>query len=119
MSVGLSQDTNQIQLSNDIARLVVTDLINGDSAKEQIRILSKEADLLLAKVTVKDSIIKKKNDIISNYEEIIGSKNKQITLSSELSTQLQKDLKKQKAQTKLFKMGTGGILLGALVLSLL
>ena len=105
-NVGLSQDT-QIQLQVPLARLVVTDLVEGDSAKEQIKVLAKEADLLMQQISVKDSIIGKKNSIILNYENIIGKKDEQIITSKSLSEKLQRDLKKQKAVTKLFKAGSG------------
>lgn len=109
LSVGLAQDTQQIQLTPRVARLVVTDLIEGDSAKEQIKVLAKEADLLSKQISVKDSIIFKKDNIILNYEEIIGSKTEQLQLQQELSSKLKKDLKKQKFKTKMF--AGGGIIL--------
>ena len=117
-NIGLSQDT-QIQIQSNIAKLVVTDLIEGDSAKEQIRALAKEADLLVAKLIVKDSIIKKNEGIIMNYEEIVGTRDEQLKVSSDLSKKLETDLKKQRAKTKLFQMGTGTMILGVLVISIL
>lgn len=119
LSVGLAQDIQKIQLKPRVARLVVTDLIEGDAAKEQLIFLDKEVKLLKDKVSVLDSIIVKKDKIIFNYEEIIGTKDEQLNLSLELSKKLQFDLKKQKAKTKIFKMGSGAAIVGILALSVL
>ena len=39
----------------------------------------------------------------------------QLALSQELSLKLQTDLKKQKAKTKLFQLGSGALVVGGLV----
>ena len=116
LSVGLAQDTQQIQLTPQVARLVVTDLIEGDSAKEQLKILAKKADLLVEQLSLKDSIITKKDNVILNYETIIGKRSEQLTISQDLSKQLQKDLKKQKARTRLFQYSSGALIVAAVVL---
>lgn len=119
LSVGLAQDTQQIQLQPRVARLVVTDLVEGDQAKVEVKLLDQEVTLLKDKILVLDSILGKKDNIIENYEEILGKKDSQLNLSSELSKKLQTDLKKQKAKTKLFQFGTGGLVIVAAALSLL
>jgi len=77
-----------------------------------------ETRLLKEKLLIKDSIILKKDGIITNYEEILGKKDDQLNLSSELSKKLQTDLKKQKAKTKLFQMGSGVFAVVAIILVL-
>ena len=118
LSVGLAQDTQQIQLAPKVARLVVTDLLEGDQAKIEVKLLDQEVTLLKDKIKVLDSIAGKKDAIISNYEEILGKKDNQINLSSELSKKLQADLKKQKAKAKLFQMGSGVLAIAAIALVL-
>ena len=49
----------------------------------------------------------------------MGTRSQQLKLSKDLSTQLQLDLKKQKAKTKLFQLGGTTVLVGALVLIVL
>ena len=49
----------------------------------------------------------------------MGTRSQQLKLSKDLSTQLQLDLKKQKAKTKLFKLGGTTVLIGAIVLAVL
>ena len=119
LSVGLAQDTQQIQLTPKVARLVVTDLVEGDRAKEEVSILDQEVLLLKSKIVVLDSIILKKDEIITNYEDILGKRQDQLNLSSELSKKLQTDLKKQKAKTKLFQLGTGSLIVVIGALSIL
>ena len=118
LSVGLAQDTQQIQLAPKVARLVVTDLLEGDQAKLEVKLLDQEVTLLKDKIKVLDSIVGKKDVIISNYEEILGKKDNQLNLSSELSNKLQTDLKKQKAKTKLFQMGSGVFVVAGILLLL-
>jgi len=118
LSVGLSQDTQQIQLAPKVARLVVTDLLEGDQAKLEVKLLDQQVTLLKDKIKVLDSIAGKKDAIISNYEEILGKKDNQLNLSSELSKKLQTDLKKQKAKTKLFQMGSGVFAVAGILLLL-
>jgi len=118
LSVGLAQDTQQIQLQPRVARLVVTDLLEGDQAKLEVKLLDQEVTLLKDKIKVLDSIAGKKDAIISNYEEILGKKDNQLNLSSDLSKKLQTDLKKQKAKTKLFQMGSGVFAVAGILLLL-
>jgi len=118
LSVGLAQDTQQIQLAPKVARLVVTDLLEGDQAKLEVKLLDQQVTLLKDKIKVLDSIAGKKDVIISNYEEILGKKDNQLNLSSELSKKLQTDLKKQKAKTKLFQMGSGVFAIAGILLLL-
>ena len=118
LSVGLAQDTQQIQLTPKVARFVVTDLLEGDQAKLEVKLLDQQVTLLKDKIKVLDSITGKKDAIISNYEEILGKKDSQLNLSSELSKRLQTDLKKQKAKTKLFQMGSGVFAIAAIALVL-
>ncbi len=116
---GFSQsviDTTKIQLKKPIARLVIKDLITGDGAKEEIKLLSNKLSLLETKIVVKDSVIFQLNERVINFENMLNTKSDQILLSQELSEKLQLDLKKQKVKTKLT---TGaGILVAAGILLL-
>ena len=103
-------DTSSIQLRKPIARLVIKDLIIGDSSKEQISILNTKIGLLESKVVLKDSIIFNLNTKVTNYESILNVKGDQLALSQELSKKLQTDLQKSKLKGKL--MSGAGILLG-------
>ena len=119
LSYGLAQDTQLIQLEPKVARLVVTDLLEGDKAKFEVKLLDQEVSLLKDKILVLDSILGKKDKIIINYEQIVGTKDEQLTVSQELSKKLQADLKKQKAKTKIFQLGSSVAIAGLLVITLL
>ena len=118
---GFSQsviDTTKIQLKKPIARLVIKDLIIGDGAKEELKLLSNKLGLLETKIVVKDSVIFNLNKSVMNFENILLAKSDQLAISQELSLKLQTDLKKQKAKTKLFQLGSGALVVGGLVLLL-
>jgi len=104
-------DTSSIQLRKPIAKLVIKDLIIGDSSKEQISILDSKIGLLENKIVLKDSIIFNLGVKISNYESILNVKGDQLAMSQELSKKLQTDLQKAKLKGKL--MGGAGLLLAA------
>ena len=116
---GFSQsviDTTKIQLKKPIARLVIKDLIIGDGAQKEIKLLSNKLNLLESKVFIKDSVIFSLNERVTNFESMLNTQSNQIALSRELSAKLQLDLKKQKVKTKL--MSGAGIIavVGILVL---
>jgi hypothetical protein len=116
---GFSQsviDTTKIQLKKPIVRLVIKDLITGDGAKSEIKLLSNKLNLLESKVFIKDSVIFSLNERVTNFESMLNTQSDQISLSRELSAKLQLDLKKQKVKTKLMS-GAGIIaIVGVLVL---
>jgi len=118
LNVGYSQDTT-IELEHKIARLIIEDLIMGDQAKEDLLLTQEQFGFLTQKISFKDSIIFKQSLKINNYEDIMGTRSQQLKLSKDLSTQLQLDLKKQKAKTKLFKLGGTTVLIGALLFAAL
>ena len=110
-------DTTKIQLKKPIVRLVIKDLIIGDGAKAEIKLLSNKLNLLENKVFIKDSVIFSLNERVINFESMLNTQSNQISLSEKLSTRLQLDLKKQKVKTKLMS-GAGIIaIVGILVLA--
>ena len=118
---GFSQkDTvKTIQLKRPIAKLVIKDLITGDGAREEIKLLGTKLFLIETKLVFKDSIILNLNKSVMNFENILYTKEGQLDVAQELSLRLQKDLKKQKVKTKIFQWGSGTLIVGAIVLSLL
>lgn len=101
-----------------IAKLVIKDLVIGDGAQEELSLLNNKLNLLENKIVLKDSIITNLNKSVMNFESILLTKSDQLALSQELSLKLQTDLKKQKAKTKLFQLGSGALVVGGLVLLL-
>ena len=101
-----------------IAKLVIKDLVIGDGAQEELSLLNNKLNLLENKIVLKDSIITNLNKSVMNFESILITKSDQLAMSQELSLKLQTDLKKQKARTKLFQLGSGALVVGGLVLLL-
>ena len=117
-SLGYSQDI-EINLPNNLARLIINDLVLGDHSQEKLFLTKQQIDVLNSKILLKDDIIFNQIGMIKNYEDIIKVKEEQLFTSTKLSNQLNLDLKKQKAKTRLFKLGGTTVLIGALVLSVL
>ena len=117
---GFSQNDMKktIQLKKPIAKLVIKDLITGDGAKKELSLLTTKLNLIETKIVFKDSIITSLNNSVMNFENIVMTKSDQLVISQELSKKLQLDLKKQKAKTKLFQLGSGALVVGGLVLLL-
>jgi hypothetical protein len=107
----IATDSTSIQLEKKIAKLIIKDLLLGDSYKNELKLTDTKIDILGQKLVLKDSIIFNLESKSNNFESILLSKQDQLSLSQELSRKLQTDLKKQKVKTKL--MGGAGILIAA------
>lgn len=95
-------------MQKPIARLVIKDLITGDSSKKEITLLNDKITLLTQKISLKDSIIFTYQTKEETFKNILDTQEEQLILSRELSKKLEIDLKKQKFKNKL-TIG-GGIL---------
>ena len=107
----IATDSTSIQLEKKIAKLIIKDLLLGDSYKNELKLTDTKIGILGQKLILKDSIIFNLESKSNNFESILLSKQDQLSLSQELSRKLQTDLKKQKVKTKL--MGGAGILIAA------
>ena len=94
-------DTTLIRLEKPIARLVIKDLILGDGTKQELSLTQDKVKLLEQKVMFKDDIIYSLNTQIYNYKSIIDTRSEQLALSQELSSRLQRDLKKEQVKNKM------------------
>lgn len=106
-------------LQEEIAREIIKDLIKGDAAIEQLEVYEKQVETLELKVSLKDSVIVNLNNQIQNLNQIDVDRNKQLTLSEELTAELNKDLKKQKAKNFLLKLTNTGVVVVAVIVLLL
>ena len=94
-------DTTRISLEEQIARLVIKDLIEGDGAKKELSITLEKVSLLNQKIVLKDSIINTNTQQIANYNSIVSQKDSQVMLFQDLSDKLHNDLRKQKLKNKM------------------
>jgi uncharacterized protein YpuA (DUF1002 family) len=106
-------------LQEIVAREIIKDLIKGDAAIEQLEVFEKQVETLELKVTLKDSVIFNLQQQVNNLSQIEQDKSKQLGLSQELSEQLNKDLKKQKAKNFLLKLTNTGVIIIAAIVVLL
>jgi len=101
-----------VKLKVPIVRMVIKDLVTFDGVKLELLETKELLRLSHDKLTLKDSVITNLNDKVYNLEDIISKKDEQFGLESEKSKQLLKELKRQKRNTFLWKLGTiGGVVL--------
>lgn len=110
-SIAFSQtDTSKAEKTFPIStvRLIMKDLISGDSAKAQLKLTEAEVKELEKKVVLKDSIITTLRIKETNYVGIIDSEKQKFQIVQDYSKKLEFDLKKEKVKNK-FKsvVGTG------------
>ena len=94
-------DSTSIQLKKPIARLVIKDLITGDSFKKELSLITTKYSLLENKVILKDSVISNLNFQINNFNSILSTKGSQLEVTQELNNKLKLEIKKQKFKNKL------------------
>ena len=99
-------DTTKILLEEQIARLVIKDLIDGDGAKEELAITQEKVSLLNQKIDLKDSVIKYKALQISIWDAVMMKKDSQLVSAKEMMKIMEKDLQRQETKTKLAIFGT-------------
>jgi len=102
-----------------VAREIINDLLEGDAAKDQLIVYEKQVETLELKVTLKDSVIYNLDSQLVILDEIQKERNDQVKLAQELSEQLNKDLKKTKAKNFLLKISNVGVIIIAVVVTIL
>ena len=115
---GFSQNvinSTSIQLKKPIVRLVIKDLITGDSFKQELSLINTKYSLLKNKIILKDSVINNLNFQINNFNSILDTKGSQLILSQQLNEKLKLEVKKQKFKNKL-TAGAGVVAVLAAVL---
>ena len=108
-------DSTSIQLKKPIARLVIKDLITGDSFKKELNLITTKYSLLENKVILKDSVISNLNFQINNFNYILSTKESQLEVTQELNNKLKLEIKKQKFKNKL-TAGAGVVAILAAIL---
>lgn len=105
-----------IQLRVPIAKLVIKDLIKGDSDKEELEEVYKSLKLTSEKSLLQDEVIKTLNNKVTNLEVTIQTKEEQLKLTNDLTNDLIKELKSEKRKKLLYKVGTGVGIVTSLIL---
>lgn len=98
--------STKIQLTEPIAKLVIKDLIQFDGLSEEMQTMQTILTETNNKLLDQGELVLNLRTQVENYQSIIEKKDSQMVKASELSTELQKELKKQARQKKLYKIGT-------------
>ena len=101
-----------VKLEVPIVKLVIKDLVTFDGLKLQLVQTEELLRLSNDKIALKDSVITTLNGKVVNLQTIITKKDEQFSLESEKSKSLERELRQQKTNTFLWKLGTvaGGVL---------
>ena len=99
-------DSTKVVLSVRVARLVYQDLLKYDGLKEEIGLMKLKLQKVEERESQKDNIITILTQKDENNQFIIGKKDEQLKISKELTDSLHKELKGQRSQTFLWKLGT-------------
>lgn len=83
-----------------VVRLIMKDLISGDSAKVQLKLSEKELIETEKKISLKDSVINTLRLKEVNYQTLIDSEKEKFDLMEDYSKKLEKDLKNEKVKNK-------------------
>ena len=110
-------DSTSIQLKKPIVRLVIKDLITGDSFKKELSLITTKYSLLENKVVLKDSIINNLNFQINNFNSILSTKGSQLEFTKQLNDKLRLEIKKQRLKNKILG-GAGLVAIGGVILIL-
>jgi len=94
-----------------VVKLIAKDLLSGDSAKALLKLTEEQLDSTIRKTYVQDSIIGVHIQKELNFDNIIGYERDKFSTLKTYTSKLEIDLKNEKVKTKLFRWGTGGLLL--------
>ena len=108
---------NQIQLTKPIARLVIKDLIKYDGVLREVESLNLVIAESNKKISAQIKLISNLETQNISLEGVICTLNKKYETQERLTKEFQTALKRQRRQTKLFKIGSiaGTVAVGLLI----
>jgi hypothetical protein len=90
-----------------VVRLIVKDLLSGDSAKAELKLANQHIVVIEDKVKLKDSIIVTLDIKEKNYLKIIDSERQKFGIMENYSKTLEKDLRRERVKNKFTKLVSG------------
>lgn len=99
-------DSTKITLNKEVVRLIVKDLIKYDICTEELKLTNEKNVKLNEIVQYKDSVISLYKEKDKNWEYITNEQKNQISEYKEMSTSLKKELRGNKFQKIVYKLGT-------------
>ena len=102
-----------------VVKMIIKDILSGDSAKAQLKIVNEQLQETKKIVSLKDSVINKLEVKNSNSELIINSERDKFSIIDGQLKKTEKELRKEKIKTKIFKSLTtiGTLVIGALLIT--
>lgn len=100
-------DTSKIQLTRPIAKAAIVDILSGENAKEQVKVLEKINLEWTNKSTNQTILISNLNDQILNYKSIISNKDSQIENHIKIAETYKKAYQNEKRSKLIWKIATG------------
>jgi len=94
-------DTTKVIITTPTARLVIKDLIQGDSYKLELEAVYGRVRVYEQKIEVQDSIINTQDLKIKNYVKLVEIKDLEIQENNKLILSLKQDLRKAEIKQKL------------------
>ena len=96
-----------------VVKMIIKDLLSGDSAKEQLKLTTQQLDDTKKLVSLKDSVITKMEEKDVNSKSIIKLGNEKFSTLETHTKKVEKELRIEKIKTKIYKtlsfMGTAVI----------
>jgi len=99
-------DTTKVLLPTKIARQVAQDLIRYDGCKQELRLTQDKVYKLEGREAQKDTIIKLLQEKDENNKYIIRQHELQIGQYEHMTDDLQKEIRRSRTKTFLYKVGT-------------
>jgi hypothetical protein len=99
-------DTTKVLLPTNIARQVAQDLIRYDGCKQELKLTQDKVYKLEGREAQKDTIIKLLQDKDENNKYIIRQNELQIGQYEHMTDDLQKEIRRSRTKTFLYKVGT-------------
>ena len=90
-----------------VVRLIVKDLLSGDSAKAELKLANQQLVVIGDKVKLKDSIIFTMDTKEKNYLKIIDNERQKFGVMENYSKTLERDLRKERVKNKFTKLVSG------------
>ena len=99
-------DTTKVFIPTKVARLIVQDLIRYDGCKQELNLTQEKIFKLEGREIQKDTIIKLLQEKDENNKYIIRQHELQIGQYEHMTFDLQKELRRSRTKTFLYKVGT-------------
>ena len=93
-----------------VVKLIVKDLLSGDSAKALLKLTEQQLDSTIRKTYIQDSVIGVHQEKEKNFNTIIGFERDKFTTLQTYTTKIEVELKHEKTKGKLLRWANYGLI---------